>query len=268
MAHVTPAQTNFTAGELSPRLLGREDISRYAAGVSELQNFLVMPHGGADRRPGSHYVAPVKNAAKRVRLVEFEFSVTQAYILEFGDLYIRFYKDNGQIESSPGVPYEIASEFPEADLMELQYAQTADVMYIAHKNHWPRKLTRTGHTAWTITEPTFTDGPYLPDNATAITMQPSATTGAITITASSAYFVSTMAPTGTEPGALISITHVGTRGVARITSFTSSTQVNATVLIAFGATTAQTTWREGAWSTYRGFPRSVTFFEQRLYFGG
>lgn len=268
MPRVTPAQTNFTAGELSPRLLGREDIARYGSGVAELLNFLIMPHGGADRRSGSVYVAGVKTHAKKVRLIPFEFSVEQAYVIEFGDLYLRFYKDSGQIESSPGVPYEIVTEFPEANLFELQYAQTADLMYITSRSHWPRKLTRTGHTAWTLTEVTFTDGPYLPDNTTAITMQNSATTGAITITASSAYFDANMAPVGTEPGGLFSITHGGTRGVARITGFVSTTQVNATVLIAFGATTAQTTWREGAWSTYRGFPRAVSFFEQRLYFGG
>lgn len=268
MPRVVPVQTNFTAGELSPRLLGREDISRYAAGCALLENFLVMPHGGATRRTGSVYTAEVKDSSKRVRLIDFQHSIEQAYVIELGDLYARFYRNNGQIESSPGVPYEIVTEFPEANLFELQYAQTADVMYITSANHWPRKLTRTGHTAWAISEVVFTDGPWLPDNTTAITMQPSATSGAITITASSAYFDANMAPVGTEPGALIGITHGATRGVARITGFTSSTLVNATVLIAFGATTAQTTWREGAWSTYRGFPRAVSFFEQRLYFGG
>jgi hypothetical protein len=263
---VVPAQNNFTAGEVSPRLFGRDDISRYGAGVAELSNFTVMPHGGVDRRPGSVYVAEVKTSSKKVRLIPFEFSVEQAYILEFGDLYLRFYRDNGQILSGP--PYEIATEFPEANLFSLQYAQTADLMYITSANHWPRKLTRSGHTSWTLSEVAFTDGPYLSDNATAITMTPSATTGAITITASSAYFNANMAPVGTEPGAIIGITHGGTRGVARITGFVSTTVVNATVLIAFGAATAVTTWREGAWSTHRGFPRSVSFFEQRLYFGG
>lgn len=268
MPRVAPSQNNFTAGELSPRLLGREDIARYAAGCAELTNFLVMPHGGADRRPGSVYVAAVKDSADKTRLIPFEYSVEQAYVLEFGDLYMRVFRDSGVVESGPGVPYELVTEFPTANLFELQYAQTADVMYLTSRNHWPRKLTRTGHTAWTITEVTFTDGPYLPDNETAITMQPSGTTGSITITASSAYFNANMAPVGTEPGALLSITHGGTRGVARITGYTSTTQVSATVLIAFAATTAQTTWREGAWSTHRGFPRAVTFFEQRLYFGG
>lgn len=227
-----------------------------------------MPHGGADRRTGSVFVSEEKSSAVKGRLLPFEYSVEQAYILEFGNLVIRFYRDNGQIETAPGVPYELTTEFAEAVLFELQFAQTADLMYFAHRSHWPRKLSRTAHTSWTITEVVFTDGPYLPDNATATTMAPSATTGAITITASVAYFVTTMGPTGTEPGGLISITHGGTRGVAVITGFTSSTLVNATVLVTFGNTTAVTTWREGAWSTYRGFPRAVSFFEQRLYFGG
>ena len=97
MARVHPFQTNFTAGELSPLLAGQTDFKKYVNGVETMENMVVFPQGGATRRNGTRYVAEVKNSEDAVRLIPFEFNVTQAYILEFGNLYIRFYKDNGQI---------------------------------------------------------------------------------------------------------------------------------------------------------------------------
>lgn len=268
MTRSVPVQTTFSSGEMSPRLFGREDVQRYLSGCATLQNFRLAPQGGAYRRSGTRYVAAGKDAATRARLVGFEYSVDVAYVLEFANLFMRVFRDGGQIESSPGVPYEIATPYATAVLRELQSAQSADVMYLAHASHWPRKLTRTADTAWTLAQVAFVDGPYLPTNTTATTMTPSATTGNITITASAAYFNANMAPVGTEPGAYIRIQHGATWGYAQITGFTSTTVVNATVKSAFGATTGSAAWAEGAWSTYRGFPRAITFFEQRLYFGG
>ncbi len=97
MARAAPALTNFTAGELSPRLDGRTDLSKYYNGVSELENFVVHPHGGVSRRPGTVFVNEAKDSAVKVRLVPFEFSTTQAYVLEFGNLYFRIYKDGGVV---------------------------------------------------------------------------------------------------------------------------------------------------------------------------
>jgi hypothetical protein len=155
MARVHPFQSNFTAGELSPRLEGQIDFKKYFNGCSELTNMIVYPHGGATRRGGMYFVSEVKTSSKEVRLIPFEFNVTQSYVLEVGDQYIRFYKDNGQIQSG-GSAYEISTPFLEAELSELHFAQSADVMYICHSNHAPRKLSRTGHTSWTLTTPTFT----------------------------------------------------------------------------------------------------------------
>lgn len=159
MPKADPIYTNFTAGELSPRLAGRVDLEKYYNGVKTLENLIVHPHGGASRRPGTYFVAEVKTSSKEVRLIPFEFSTTQAYIIEFGDQYLRFYMDNGQIESA-GSPYEIATPYLEADLFELKFAQSADTMYIVHPSHAPRKLTRTAHTAWTLTVVAFTANPF------------------------------------------------------------------------------------------------------------
>jgi len=91
----------------------------------------------------------------KVRLVPFEFSVTQPYILEFGNLYIRVYRNNAQITSG-GVPVEITTTYTTADLFDLQFVQSADTLYIAHKSYAPRKLTRTSHTSWTLSSISFT----------------------------------------------------------------------------------------------------------------
>ena len=150
MARVSPIQTNFTAGELSPRLEGRVDVSKYFNGCMVLENMTIHPHGGASRRSGTRYVADVKDMTRKPRLIPFEFSTVQAYIVEAGHQYMRFFRNEGQIEDSPGVPTEIATPYAEADLFELEFAQSADVMYIVHPNYAPRKLERTSHTAWTL----------------------------------------------------------------------------------------------------------------------
>jgi hypothetical protein len=89
--------TSFTAGEFSPRLDGRVDLAKYYNACKTLQNMLIHPHGGASRRPGTYFVSEVKDSGRKVRLIPFEFSVEQAYILEFGSEYARFYMKNGQI---------------------------------------------------------------------------------------------------------------------------------------------------------------------------
>ena len=95
----------------------------------------------------------------KVRLIPFEFSVTQPYMLEFGNLYIRVHKDNGQILSS-GKPVEITTTYTTADLFDLQYSQSADTLYIAHKGRAPKKLTRSSDTSWTLTTISFTGSTF------------------------------------------------------------------------------------------------------------
>lgn len=225
---VQPIKTNFTAGELSPRLMGRVDLSRYFNGCRTLENFIVMPHGGIIARPGSRHVCEVKDSSKPTKLISFEFSETESYILEFGDQYIRFFSNNGQVvetaknitgvtQANPAVVtsaghgysngdhvwiaavagmtelngrrftvanatantfelsgvdstafgayvsggtvskvYEKTSPYSTTDIFELQVAQSADVMYIVHRSHAPRKLSRTAHTNWTLATPSFT----------------------------------------------------------------------------------------------------------------
>ena len=264
MARVAAQLTNFTAGELSPRLDGRNDLAKYSAGCATVENMVIYPHGAAARRPGTQFVASVKTPAAKTRLIPFEFSTEQTYILEFGNQYIRFYRNNGQIESS-GSPYEISTPYLTAELFDIKFAQSADVMYITHPNHQTRKLSRTGHTSWTLTAVEFTNGPFLDTNFSTTTLTPaSASVGTgVNVTAS--------AVTGINGGSGFLTTDVGRQirigdGYGIITARTNTTVVVVTVTTAFANTNANTDWSLGAFSTTTGFPSCVSFFEQRLVF--
>lgn len=335
MVEVTPIQTNFTAGEFSPRLRGRVDISGYYNACRTLQNMIPFVHGGVTHRQGTRHVAEVKDSSKKTRLIPFKFSTEQNYIIELGDEYMRVYRAQGQVidttynisaisqanpcqittSASNGVTtgeqvilsgivgmtelngnrytvtkngsntftldgvdstgftayssggtvdhiFEIATPWGESDLDLLKFTQSADVLYVVHPDYAPREITRTADDAWTVSEYEFKDGPYLDLNTTSTTMTPSGTTGNITITASSATFAST------DVGRLIRIQTSGTWGYAEITAFTSATSVSATVKSNLGGTGAVDTWRLGAWSDTTGWPQVITFFQERLMFGG
>jgi len=265
MADSSPILTNFTSGELSPRLNGRIDMDKYYNGASSISNFIVLMHGGLVKRPGTRFIREIKTSSgsnSGARLIPFVFSKTQAYVLEFGHNYIRFFKDEGIIVSGGTTPYEIATTYTAAQLSEIEFVQSADVLYIVHEDHIPRKLSRTGHTAWTITDVDFVDGPYINSNVSATTMSASGTTGSVTITASAATF------TSNDVGRWIRMKVPDEWGAAKITGYTSGTEVTAAVHADWPIETGSTTtkdWRLGAF--YIGnYPTKVTFFEERLFY--
>ena len=218
MAKASHAFTNFTAGELSPRLDGRTDVNKYFNGCSRLENFIIHPHGGASRRPGTKFIASVKTAANATRLIPFEFSVTQAYVLEFGHNYFRIYKDGGQVVSS-GSAVEVATPYGTSDLSAIKFTQSADLMYLVHPDYSPRVISRSSHTAWTIAEVAFRRGPMQDENSTTTTLVASASTGNPNITASASLFVAT------DVGRIIKLHE----GYAKISSITSATVAVAAV---------------------------------------
>jgi hypothetical protein len=158
MPRSTFAFTNFTAGELSPRLDGRTDLQKYFQGCKTLQNMVVHPHGGATRRPGTKFIAETKSNGE-ARLIPFEFSTTQTYVLEFGNTYMRVYKDGGQVLNS-GTVVEISTPYSAAEANELKFTQSADVLYIVHPSHQPRKLSRSSHTSWSLSLYAPTNNPF------------------------------------------------------------------------------------------------------------
>jgi len=344
MARVAVQLTNFTGGELSPRLDGRNDLNKYSSGCKTLENMIVYPHGSAARRSGTQFVAEVKNSAAKTRLIPFEFSTTQTYMLEFGNQYIRFYKDNGQIlesdvtisgatqanpvvitatghgysngdeisisgvvgmtelnnkrylvankttntfeitnvdgtningtgftaYTSGGVAnrvYEISTPYLTAELFEIKFAQSADVMYITHPNHEVEKLSRTGHTSWTLADVDFTDGPYLDNNITTTTLNP----GSHTVGTGVAVVAS--ATTGINGGSGFLATDVGRLirfrdGYMKVTARADTTNITVEIIEDLGSSTASTDFALGSFSDTTGHPTCVTFFEQRLVFAG
>jgi len=152
-------QTSFNYGELSDRLTGRVDLSdKYKSGLEVCQNAIVKPYGAVAKRSGFKFIAEAKHADKECRLIEFEFNAEQTYILEFGHQYIRFYMDGGQIESG-GSPYEISTTYTEDELFDIKFFGVSDILFITHVNHPPAKLTRSGHTSWSLSNISFTSQP-------------------------------------------------------------------------------------------------------------
>jgi hypothetical protein len=97
VGNASPAIAAFNGGEFSPQMEGRTDAEKYPIAAHIQQNFIALKQGPATFRPGTAYVQPVKNSANRTWLRRFEFSQTQAFVLEFGDLYVRFYTNHGPL---------------------------------------------------------------------------------------------------------------------------------------------------------------------------
>ena len=124
-------QNNFNAGQLSALVQSRADIDQYKNGVAELTNFIPVIQGGLQRRPGSRFAHEVKDSSKATRLLEFEFSTIESYILEVGDQYFRIYRNNAIIatgafadefsaEFEAETPVSVTTPYLEADIFELK----------------------------------------------------------------------------------------------------------------------------------------------------
>lgn len=154
MADLRTYQPAFTAGELSPALWARVDLAKYGSGLKTAINVFIHAHGGASNRAGLRFIDEVKDSADNARLLPFQFNTEQSYILELGDLYMRFYRDGGVILSG-GLPYEIATPYAHTDVDELVICQEADVIYICHPDYEIRKLSRLADDNWTLTVVSF-----------------------------------------------------------------------------------------------------------------
>lgn len=190
MAKASPALTSFNGGIVSSLFDGRTDVENYSNSCAELENLVPTIQGPVVKRPGTLFVNEVKDSSKKVRLIDFEFSIEQAYVIELGDQYMRFYTDNEQLVS--GTPVEIATPFLEAELFDIQFAQTADLMYLTHPNHHPQKLSRTSTTTFVLEDvpffwPPFQDENFEEDDTVTVTGGIEAG-DSVTITAANAIF--------------------------------------------------------------------------------
>lgn len=224
---VHPYLNAFTTGEVTEQLIARQDWAKYAHAAACLKNFVVRPHGGAARRAGLLYLGAAKFPDRRVRLKKFEFSITQAYTVEFGHLYARFWA-NRALVTSGGVPVEIVTPYTEAQLRELRFEQSADVMYVTHLAHPPAKIQRTSATAFRYDVILFNPSPSAESQvAPAAALTLTATSGfGITVTTDVAAFLAGDVGRQIRSGA----------GRAVIRTFVSGTQVTVDILDTFTTT--------------------------------
>lgn len=177
MPTIDPVQASFNSGELSSALFGRVDLDKYRSGLRTCRNFLCHPQGGISNRCGFQYVAQAKYSGSMCVSQEFIFNQTQAYVLEFGHLYVRFHTD-GAVITKDGVPYTVETPYLVGDLNDLRFEGSADVIWITHPDYQTRTLTRYDNSNWVLETYSPTDGPFMPDNTDeTLSFSVSATTG-------------------------------------------------------------------------------------------
>jgi hypothetical protein len=277
MARFVTMQTNFTSGELDPLIRARTDLKTYSNALEKATNVVCQPQGGITRRPGTKYIASLPNsgtesAGNGVRLIPFEFSVADSYMLCFTHNRMYVFKNGVLITNINGTgnPY-LVTTITSAMLNEICWTQSADTLIVTHETLPPVRIVRGGaNNLWTAGALPFVSIPKYAFTITysnpVATLTPSAVTGKITLTASANVFNSS---------------HVGQyitavpQGRAKIVQYVSPTVVNATTEFPFFDTSAIVSgnWEletgyEPVWSSTRGYPRSVTFHQGRLYLAG
>jgi hypothetical protein len=281
MARFVTIQTNFNTGELDPLMRARVDLKAYENALETATNVVCQPQGGITRRPGLRYINALPNtstesAANGVRLVSFEFSTSDSYMLCFTHNRMYVYKNGALVTNinASGNDYLDTSgvSLSSAKLANMCWTQSADTLIVVHEDLAPVKIVRgASDSSWTASTITFDSTPKYPFTLSATspagTLTPSAVSGKITLTAS----------TGT-PFSAASVgqyVNASPQGRAKIVKYTSGTVVQAITEFPFFDTSAiaSGSWEiesgyESVWSSTKGYPRTVTFHEGRLYFGG
>lgn len=182
---------SFNAGEISPYLEARSDIEKYNSGCRTLENFIILPYGGVYRRPGLEYCCTANITNIPIRLIGFNFSVDQSFIIEMGAGYMRFIDrlTKQPVENGSGILI-VSNPYNSSELRDLQYVQINDIVYVVHPMHPPYKLSRIANNNWTFAEVEWDWPTVMDDNIGSITIEPSATDGdGITLTATAPAWV-------------------------------------------------------------------------------
>lgn len=148
-------QRAFNGGEVSPSMFARIDDGKYQTGMALCKNFLIEPQGPIVMRPGFKYVNHTKHAGKKARLIPFNFSISQTMVLELGEKYVRFHTLGKTLLGESGQAYEVETPYLEADLFDIHYVQSADVLTLVHPNYPPKELRRYGATDWRLVDIKF-----------------------------------------------------------------------------------------------------------------
>ena len=137
---------SFNAGIWSKMLDARADLARYQAACSELLNFVPHPYGGISNRAGTEFV--FSGGGRRVRLITFQFNSEQSYIIALTAGGAWVLKDGGLVVDSNNEVVVFSLPYAEEDLAQIQYIQSADVLYLTHPRYRPGKITRSSHIDW------------------------------------------------------------------------------------------------------------------------
>ncbi len=306
MPKVWTIQSNFTSGELDPKLLGRTDLAVYYNAARQAREVTPLVQGGLTRRPGTEYID--EQASPTIdRLFSFEFSTQESYLLGFANAQMLIYKDGDTLQTNingSGNDY-LTIPYGTSDLANLDIVQSADTVIVVHPDYEPRKIVRTSDTAWTISTVGLTNIPQFDyDDSSSpaptseiqqITFANASTSdryrlGLNGILTEDIVFSSDQTtnaenirialqdlPNTANSGvsvaavslAIYDITFAGSS--ADDWDLLTGTVVN-TQLASFNVTTTQTQQgvprSEDVWSSGRGWPQTVTFHEGRLWFGG
>jgi hypothetical protein len=93
---------SFAGGEITPELFARIELSKFQTGLAKCLNFEIRPHGPAVNRAGLQYVLDTAHGMTETSvLLPFIYSEEQAFILEFGHLYVRFHALGGTVLETP-----------------------------------------------------------------------------------------------------------------------------------------------------------------------
>ena len=287
MSRIQQYQSSFTVGELDPLLRGRIDLQQYYSSVDVANNVLFEPQGGFSRRPGLKFLLDITNdnPSNGSAMIPFEFSTTQNFMIVASavnnqtTIRFRFFaagalltningSGNDYLDYTVGTLYEVSTY----DLNKLYFTQSADTLILTHENFAPFKIVRgANNTTWSASALSLTI-PKVADSISTSnpsgTITPDAVDGTVTITASASVFSSG------NVDQFINVTNGF--GRARIVKFNSATEVEVIVEIPFFEASAAIpngdweleTGYVDAWSNTRGWPRTCTFHESRLYFGG
>lgn len=253
MSRIREVKTNFTGGEVTPQLLGRGDLRAYENGARLLRNVFIHPTGGASRRAGLAYVDA---AAGNGRLIAFEFNTEQTYLLALTDERIDVYLQGVHMQT-------LAAPWDEAHIPQIAWTQSADTLLLTHPDAPPKRLVRVSGAFALQDWDFFTDDnivhqPFYKFAPSTVTLDPSGTSGTITLTASAPVF-----------DAAHDETRLQIRGKqVRITSVDSPTVVTASVIETLPNADPTIDWAESAFSFVRGWPATVAFHQDRLVIGG
>lgn len=288
MSRIVRVQTNFTSGELDPKLRARIDLQQYYNGLETAQNIVVQPQGGIARRDGTRFITELPaSAGDAVRMVHFEFSVDDSYMLIFVDERMYVFKDGALITNinGSGNDYLTVTKITDAIIPTMCWAQSADTLIICQETVIPQKIVRgASDSSWTISDLSFD---FIPKFAYTLTTTAGSSVGThdfLTVDAPDGNIIITAQSTGPSDANIFTgaastyvnqYINVEPQGRLRIVAKVDDHTLKAVSEIPLFDDTniLDTEWElesgyEDTWSVTRGWPRTAVFYEGRLFFGG